>query len=276
MATWVIGDIHGCWQTLERLLERIEWRPGEDELWLVGDLVNRGPQSLEVLRWAHRHRERLTVVLGNHDLHLLSRAVGAAKERKGDTLDDVLAAPDRDELLRWLRERPLIHHFGRFVMVHAGLLPEWSIELACGLAGSVESQLGGPHGEAVLAHLHAKRRSAWHADMEGGEQMAAVATVCTHLRVIGADGGAALGFKGPPGEAPDGSRPWFEDSAVLRQGYTVVFGHWAQLGFFRSPGAVCLDSGCVYGGELTAYRLDDGSGVHEPVADAVCRIEEEV
>ena len=271
MATWVIGDIHGCWQTLERLLEQIEWRRAVDELWLVGDLVNRGPGSLEVLRWAHRHRERLTVVLGNHDLHLLSLAVGAAKTRAEDTLDDVLNAPDRDELLRWLRKRPLIHHFGRFVMVHAGLLPEWNKELACCLAGFVESQLGGVHGEAVLAHLHAKGRTEWRADLEGSELMAAVASVLTHLRVVGEDGGAVLGFTGPPGEAADGSRPWFEDSAVLRQGYTVVFGHWAQLGFFRSSGAVCLDSGCVYGGELTAYRLDDGRAVHEPVVDVPCR-----
>ncbi|MFV2074361.1 MAG: symmetrical bis(5'-nucleosyl)-tetraphosphatase [Thermoanaerobaculales bacterium] len=267
MATWVIGDIHGCWRTLERLLEQIEWRPAEDELWLVGDLVNRGPHSLEVLRWAHRHRARLTVVLGNHDLHLLSRAVGVAQARAEDTLDDVLTAPDRDELLRWLRGRPLVHQSGRFLMVHAGLLPEWDIELACGLAGSVESQLGGVHGEAVLAQLEARGRTAWRADLESGELAVTVVSVLTRLRVVGEDGGAVLGFTGPPGEAPEGSRPWFEESAVLRQGFTVVFGHWAQLGFFRSSGAVCLDSGCVYGGKLTAFRLDDGRAVHVPVVD---------
>jgi bis(5'-nucleosyl)-tetraphosphatase (symmetrical) len=268
VATWVIGDIHGCFATLERLLERIGWNGG-DELWLVGDLVNRGPRSLEVLRWAWEHRDRLTVVLGNHDLHLLTRAAGIGKTKKDDTLDEVLKAPDRKRLLGWLRSRPLIHNSGDFVLVHAGLAPDWNIERARDLADRTEAQLDGPNPEAALKMLHSGRKLRWRQGLEIEQEVPAAAAVFTRMRMVGAGGAPHLDFTGSPDEAPDDWRPWFADSVVVRQGHTVLFGHWARLGFGRRQGVVCLDSGCVYGGSLTALRLDDGRVVHEPVADPV-------
>ncbi len=269
MATWVIGDIHGCWESLQRLLERIEWKPELDELWLVGDLVNRGPSSLEVLRWAHEHSERLVAVLGNHDLHLLAREAGVAGAKKEDTLDEILAAPDRDELLGWLRARPLVHRFGPFVMVHGGLMPEWNIELTCGLADEVAARLSDPDDKGFMGMLFGNRNTAWRPELDGDERLAAAAAIFTRLRMIGSDGQARLAFNGSPDDAPKGWRPWFATSAVLHQGYALLFGHWAQLGFHRVRDFACLDSGCVYGGSLTALRLTDGRVVHEPVADPI-------
>ena len=267
MATWVIGDIHGCWRTLQALLDRIAWDRRRDDLWLVGDLVNRGPSSLEVLRWAYSNRERLTAVLGNHDLHLLARAAGAAKAREEDTLDEVLAAPDSDELLRWLRARPLVHHFGPWVLVHAGLSPEWNIEFTCGLADAVSRRIAGPDGDEGVTMLYANRKTSWHVELEGDELLAAAAAVFTRTRMVGQDGRAQLDFSGSPADAPKGWRPWFTASAVLRQGYALLFGHWAQLGYFRAHDVACLDSGCVYGGSLSALRLEDGRVAQEPTAD---------
>jgi len=269
MATWVIGDIHGCWETLQRLLGRIEWAPEQDKLWLVGDLVNRGPRSLEVLRWAHENSKRLVAVLGNHDLHLLARAAGVAEAKKEDTLDEILAAPDCDELLGWLRRRRLVHRFGPHVMVHGGLMPEWDIELACGLADAAAARLSGPENETFMGRLVGNRKTAWCPDLEGDERLAAAVAVFTRMRMVGPDGRAHLAFTGSPDDAPEDWRPWFATSAVLRQGYALMFGHWAQLGFHRTHDVTCLDSGCVYGGSLTALRLTDGRVVHEPVADAV-------
>jgi bis(5'-nucleosyl)-tetraphosphatase (symmetrical) len=269
MATWVIGDIHGCWQTLERLLESIEWRSTRDDLWLVGDLVNRGPSSLEVLRWAADHADRVVAVLGNHDLHLLARACGVAKAKRGDTLDPVLEASDRDDLLEWLRRRPLIHKFGPYMLVHAGLAPEWNIELALGYAEAIHADCDAGAGEPLLAAIHQRRKKPWHVDMTRDEQLCAAAVTMTRIRMVGPDGRAVLDYTGPPGSAPEGYRPWFSIAAVIRQGCSVIFGHWAQLGLFRARDVMCLDSGCVYGGRLTAVRLDDGRIVQQPLEDAV-------
>jgi bis(5'-nucleosyl)-tetraphosphatase (symmetrical) len=273
MSTWVIGDIHGCWLTLERLLRRIGYAAGRDELWLVGDLVNRGPGSLEVLRWAAA-QPRLVVVLGNHDLHLLARAAGVAGERPEDRLDELLAAPDRDRLLDWLRSRAFLHRRAEVVMVHAGLLPTWRLEEAVELATTAAERLSGPEWRSFLARFGETPRLKWSPGLTGDARLAAAVTLLTRLRVVRHDGRPKLGFTGPPSEAPEGSRPWFETSAVTGGGATVLFGHWAQMGFERSAGAVCLDSGCVYGGSLSALRLEDGRTCHEPVADPVPPMEE--
>lgn len=271
MATWVIGDVHGCWLTLERLLQGIKWRRDRDELWFVGDLVNRGPASLEVLRWAYEHRDRIKVVLGNHDLHLLSVACGVRDSKKGDTLDQILKAPDREELLQWLRTRPLIHHFGPFMMVHAGLLPEWNIERTCDLAQIASSRLIGSQGDSFLRALSKGRRKGVGKNRGNDGELVADVAAMTRIRMVDADGAARLGFSGAPIDAPRTWRPWFDTSGVRRQGYAVLFGHWALLGFHREHDVACLDSGCVYGGSLTALRLRDGRVVQERLADAVVK-----
>jgi bis(5'-nucleosyl)-tetraphosphatase (symmetrical) len=269
MATWVIGDVHGCWQTLSRLLERICWQPGDDELWLVGDLVNRGPSSLEVLRWARDNGDHLKVVLGNHDLHLLGRAAGVVTSRDEDTLDELLQAPDGDELVDWLRTRPLLHHFGPWIMVHAGLMPGWSIEVASRLAQAASARLAGPDWREVIRNVHRHRKSSWSSELKGEQMITAALAVFTRQRMVGPDGRAQLAFSGAPGEAPEGWRPWFQDAAVRRQGYALIFGHWAMLGVYRIRDVACLDAGCVYGGALAALHLQDGEVVREPLADKV-------
>jgi bis(5'-nucleosyl)-tetraphosphatase (symmetrical) len=269
MATWAIGDIHGCWETLQRLLEIIEWNPTRDRLWLVGDLVNRGPSSLEVLRWASGNRDRVRAVLGNHDLHLLGRFGGVCGAKKSDTLDPVLDAPDRDELLGWLRGLPLMYKFGPYVLVHAGLVPEWNIELARGYADAFKTGFSGDSALSLLSAIHDNRKVPWHVDLSREDRLATAAVAMTRIRMVGSDGRAELDYTGPPGSAPDDYRPWFATASVISQGYTVVFGHWAMLGLFRARDIVCLDSGCVYGGRLTAIRLDDGRLVQQPVIDRV-------
>ena len=267
MTTWVIGDIHGCWQTLLGLLETIEWEPDRDELWLVGDLVNRGPSSLEVLRWASLHDHCLTIVLGNHDLHLLARAANVTRAKSDDTLDEVLAAPDRDLLLDWLRRRPLVHRESPIVLVHAGLVPAWDLAETCRLADAVSARLVSEDGAAFLEQLYARRTTAWRDDLEGEERLAAAAAIFTRARMVGEDGIPRLKYQGAPGDAPGGWRPWFESSEVRRKGGRVIFGHWALLGLHQVPDAVCLDSGCVYGGRLSALCLDDGRVVQESLRD---------
>jgi len=269
VADWVIGDVHGCWETLRRLLERIRWQPGRDRLWLIGDLVNRGPRSLEVLRWAAR-QPRLAAILGNHDLHLLARAAGWADARPEDRLDEVLAADDRETLLEWLRRRPFIHRAGSALLVHAGLLPEWSGDEALSLAGSAGRRL-----QALLPRLARKPKPRWSAGATGDDRLAAAVAIFTRLRVVRADGRPKLSFTAAPESVPDGCRPWYEGSRLVAEGTRVVFGHWALMGFRRERGVVCIDSGCVYGGRLTALRLDDDTAVHEPVvADEVSAVEE--
>jgi bis(5'-nucleosyl)-tetraphosphatase (symmetrical) len=268
VADWVIGDVHGCWETLQRLLERIGWEPGRDRLWLIGDLVNRGPGSLEVLRWAAR-QPHLDAILGNHDLHLLARAAGSAGVRPEDRLDKVLEADDREALLEWLRRRPFLQRVGSALLVHAGLLPEWSGDEALSLAGAASRRL-----PALLPRLARKPKPKWSAEAAGDERLAAAVAIFTRLRIVRGDGRPKLSFTAAPESVPEGCRPWYEGSRLVAEGTRVVFGHWALMGFRRWPGVVCVDSGCVYGGRLTALRLDDDTAVHVPVvADEASAVE---
>jgi len=251
MATYAIGDVQGCMSTLERLLGLIGYRRGRDTLWLAGDLVNRGPRSLDVLRWASD--EGVVTVLGNHDLHLLARAAGVAERKKRDTLEDVLAAPDREPLLDWLRGRPLVHRAGGWFMVHAGLLPAWSLDDAERLAREAEAVLRGPEGKRLLG------------ERDRRERVKLAVTAMTRLRVCAPDGRMEIDFGGAPGDAPKGTRPWFELRRPDRE--TILFGHWSALGFKRGPGYVALDSGVVWGRALTAVRLDDGAVFHQPAVE---------
>ena len=257
MATWAIGDVHGCFQTLEALVERIGLDPRRDRLWMVGDLVNRGPGSLEVLRWARtldaEMGDRFQVVLGNHDLHLIARHLGATSKRPRDTLKKVLKAADAAELIAWLRRRPFVHFeriAGRdYVLVHAGLRPGWSREDVTRAARRLERQLRGPKAKRLLCRRDKKSLVTF-----------------TRMRMLDSKG-QTHDYSGPPKDAPTGLKPWFRAAPRGCPERTVVCGHWAALGLRLEDDLIALDSGCVWGGRLTAVRLDDRRIVHEPRSD---------
>jgi bis(5'-nucleosyl)-tetraphosphatase (symmetrical) len=257
MATYAIGDLQGCFDELQQLLGEIAFSPTRDRLWFVGDLVNRGPRSLEVLRFVRGLGEGATVVLGNHDLHLLRFAAGVAKRNQSDTLDAVLAAHDRDELLAWLRTRPLLHAEDDYLMVHAGLLPSWTPAQARDLASEVEDGLRGKGHRDVLAELHSGPPHAWRDDLRGSDRLRTVTSAMTRLRFCTRDGMMDLRAKGGPDEAPAGFLPWFEVPGRRTRAVSVVCGHWSVLGLRMAPKLLALDSGCVWGGALTAVRLED-------------------
>ena len=257
MARFAIGDIQGCADELRALLGQIRFSADRDRLWFVGDLVNRGPQSLEALRYVRALGDNAIVVLGNHDLHLLAVALGSRDASKAsDTLDAVLAAPDRDQLIEWLLERPLAHFDAEHgdLMVHAGLVPQWPVELALSLAGEVE-QLLREQPDTLFEGMYGDRPERWSEDLRGIERLRFTVNVLTRLRVCTADGRIDLKMKGPPTLARAPFRPWFEHPR-LSQPTRVIFGHWSALGLVRSHGVLGLDTGCVWGGTLTAVDLD--------------------
>lgn len=269
MATWVLGDIHGHFDTLQALWQRLDFDAERDRLWLVGDLVNRGPQSLEVLRWVRQKDRRLgqnmQVVLGNHDLHLLALHDGLQEPRPKDSdLLQILEAPDRPALMRWLRRRPLLHRdevAGHAVaMVHAGLLPQWTLDDAETWARQLEARLARTKGTAALLVRRPpdkpKALGRWHA-----------LEAMTRLRLMQEVGGEPCSFKGPPGAAPSGCIPWFQYPERKTVGQRVIFGHWAALGLHCDDGVICIDSGCAWGKRLSAYRLDDGHLVQQDVLE---------
>ncbi len=256
MATWVLGDVQGCFAVFRRLLRRIDFRVGRDRLWFAGDLVNRGPDSLAVLRWVREHEDSVVAVLGNHDLHLLAQAMGLRKSRWGDSLQPVLDAPDGDDLCDWLAARPLLHQEDGFVMVHAGILPKWTLKKAVKRARRAEKALRSDRG-GFLRSLYRVRNGEPEESRE-----AATASVLTRIRAVDRNGKAVFDFDGSPESLPRGTRPWFE--ARPPSDATILFGHWSTLGLLVTDGAVCLDSGCVWGGSLTAMRLEDGALAVEP------------
>jgi len=264
-STYAIGDIQGCFDPLERLLERVRFG-ANDRVWLVGDLVNRGPRSLAVLRWAMKLGKRATVVLGNHDLSLLACAVGARPIRKRDTFGGVLRAADADAIVEWLASRPFLHREGTRLMVHAGLHPSWTPDHAEDLAAELSRALRRRTIETLHALESVEPSRTWRASLRGDERLATIAAVLTRVRTCTAEGRMCFGFDGPPHRAPRGCWPWFAIPGRRSRGAVVVFGHWAALGFHREPGVLALDSGCFRGQVLTAVRLDDGQVFQEPNA----------
>jgi bis(5'-nucleosyl)-tetraphosphatase (symmetrical) len=264
LATYAIGDIQGCFVTFRRLLEQVRFDPASDRLWLVGDLVNRGPRSLEVLRWVFEHRSRVTAVLGNHDLYLLSRARGRVQAKFRDTVGPVLAAPDRDPMIDWLRNLPLLHREGDRVLVHAGLLPGWSIEEAEARSARASVVIAGEGLDEFLAALEtSKRRGVRGVHREEAETL----NVMTRIRMVDAAGAPRYQFKGRPDDAPVGLIPWFRAEPRQSAGSTLIFGHWAALGRRIEPHLIALDTGCVYGNTLSALRLDDREVFEEPYGE---------
>ncbi len=257
MATYAIGDIQGCFEPLCRLLEVISFDPAKDRLLLCGDLVNRGPDSLKVLRWAKRNQESLVSVLGNHDLHLLARGAGVRPPRKDDTMDDVLSAPDKESLLEWVASRPFIHMEGHFLMVHAGLLPEWSLSEALSLANEATEALRTDRRRFLEIVYGAPPPTRWSRTLPALDRLRCIITALTRLRALTSDGAMDLDFTGPPRQAPTGRIPWFDVPSERSNDATVICGHWAALGLYLRPDVMALDTGCVWGGALTAVRLED-------------------
>ncbi len=257
MATYAIGDVQGCFEELRVLLAAIDFDRGEDRLWFVGDLVNRGPASLATLRFVHELGERSVTVLGNHDLHLLALAHGFAERRGDDTLGEVLAAPDRDALLDWLRRLPLIHVEGGYILVHAGLLPQWDPDRAQSLAAEVEAELRGSRYREFLAQLYGSRPERWNDELQGINRLRVIVNAMTRMRFCSPEGAMEFRVKGETTNAPPGYLPWFDAPGRKSAGNTVICGHWSALGLRIAPNLLALDSGCVWGGKLTAIRLED-------------------
>jgi bis(5'-nucleosyl)-tetraphosphatase (symmetrical) len=258
MAVYAIGDVQGCFAALLTLLDRVHFDRTRDQLWFVGDLVNRGPQSLEVLRFVKALGDGAVAVLGNHDLHLLAVAYGRGRLKSKDTFTDVLAAPDRDDLLTWLRHRPMLHHDATFGMtlLHAGLPPQWTLAMAQACAAEVEAVLRGPDYLLFFDNLDGPARSQETGGSDAWAQLRYITHCLTRLRYCDADGRLNTEATGPPGSQPPAYLPWFAIPHRASADLNIVFGHWSTLGLYQAPGVYALDTGCVWGGALTALCLE--------------------
>jgi bis(5'-nucleosyl)-tetraphosphatase (symmetrical) len=263
MSTYAIGDVQGCYAELSELLGRIKFNPSRDQLWFVGDLVNRGPQSLEVLRYVRSLGTAAITVLGNHDLHLLAVAFGESDRlRSDDTLDAILAAPDRDELLEWLRQQPLLHHDAHlgYTLLHAGLPPQWDLRTAQSCAHEIENALRGENSmQELFAHMYGNQPDKWSDALRGADRLRFIVNCFTRLRVCDADGHVNLKYKGTPDTVPEGFYPWFRAPKRRSDKLRIVCGHWSALDYHDGDGVLAIDTGCVWGGRLCAVRLDKKS-----------------
>ena len=257
MATYAIGDVQGCVQALHRLIEKIRFNPASDRLWFVGDLVNRGPDSLEVLRLIKQLGNSAITVLGNHDLHLLAVWAKITTLSQKDTLQSTLSAPDVDELLAWLRFRPLAHVEDGYCLIHAGLLPSWSISQALELAREAEEALRDENFHQHLPAIYFRKALVFSPHLSLDERVGFTTNVLTRLRVCTQEGIPEFSFKGHPDDAPPGYMPWFQVPNRATQEDTIIFGHWSALGVVKGPRVFAIDGGCVWGRELIALRLED-------------------
>ncbi|MEC4673449.1 MAG: symmetrical bis(5'-nucleosyl)-tetraphosphatase [Nitrospirota bacterium] len=257
MATYAIGDIQGCFLALQRLLDRIQFSASTDRLWFVGDLVNRGPESLAVLRFVKQLGSVAVTVLGNHDLHLLAIHTGCASLHRKDTLHEILEAPDREELLNWLRYQPLMHRDGGFVLVHAGLLPQWSLEQATGLAQEVEDALQSDDYHLHMPEIYRCPNTGWDDTLPAPTRLGVITNVLTRMRVCTKDGEMDFSFKGHPDRAPDGFSPWYQVPTHHPRPDSIIFGHWSALGVLVTEHHLAIDGGCVWDRALVGVRLED-------------------
>ncbi|MFS2112685.1 symmetrical bis(5'-nucleosyl)-tetraphosphatase [Herbaspirillum frisingense] len=252
---YVIGDLQGCNSMLSALFKEIDDPAGQ--VIFAGDLINRGPQSLQTLRTVMQMGNRARAVLGNHDLHLLAVACGIRPAHRDDTLDEILAAPDRDELIDWLRHRPLAIHEQGHLIVHAGVLPQWNLEQALSLAAEVEAMLQSEQWIDFLRHMYGNQPARWSDDLAGYDRLRCIINAFTRLRFCQADGTMDFAVKEGAAAAPEGLMPWFEVPGRRTEEVSVVFGHWSTLGLVMRPNLIALDTGCVWGGKLSAVRLED-------------------
>lgn len=257
MTRYAVGDVQGCFTPLRRLLERVKFDPSRDQLWTVGDMVNRGPQSLECLRFFYELGDSARVVLGNHDLHLLAVAHGARKIKRDDTLQPILDASDSADLLSWLRRQPLLHRDGAYTMVHAGLAPQWSIPKAQQLAGEIAEVLQSDRLVDFLHGMYGDTPTNWCDRLTGIERWRTITNYFTRLRFCTANGELDLKTKEGPGTAPPGYMPWFDVPQRKSAGAALIIGHWAMLmGKTGRDDVIALDTGCVWGNRLTLFNLD--------------------
>jgi bis(5'-nucleosyl)-tetraphosphatase (symmetrical) len=252
---YAVGDIQGCYIELRELLTRLSFSADRDQIWFVGDLVNRGPKSLEVLRFVRSLGDNAITVLGNHDLHLLAIACGTQHKRKHDTLDTIFTAHDRDDLLAWLISRPLAHYEGGDLMVHAGVVPQWTVNTTLQLAREVETALR-TDPRALFDNMYGDEPRRWNESLTGVERLRFAINVLTRLRVCTNDGEVDLKMKGKPPKGRSHLMPWFDVESRWSSSVRIVFGHWSALGLMIRNDVVGLDSGCVWGGALTAFNLD--------------------
>ena len=264
MATYVVGDIQGCFEPFQRLLATIQYDPTRDQIWLTGDLVNRGPESLDVLRWAKNQGCQVTTVLGNHDLHLLACQLGVVQQRQKDTLQDILNASDCDELMHWLRQQPLLYRKGNDVLVHAALHASWTIEEAESLARELESLLQGPKAQELLAASYQEQHIDWNTNLSPSERRVSALVIFTRLRCVSRSGSLTFDYHGPLNTLPIERIPWWRIATERPKKYRIFFGHWSSIGLHEEDVVISLDSGCVWGRSLTAYRLNDGMTFQVP------------
>ncbi|SAK69491.1 symmetrical bis(5'-nucleosyl)-tetraphosphatase [Caballeronia ptereochthonis] len=254
LAPLVFGDLQGCRDPFQRLLKKAA--PANDvPLWFAGDLINRGPKSLQTLRDVIALGPRATVVLGNHDLNLLSVAAGLRKPKKGDTLDEILEAPDAADLIEWVRHKPVAHFENGILMVHAGVLPQWDATMTMELAHELECALRAPNWKETLAALYGNEPHRWEDSLTGADRLRVIYNALTRIRFCTSEGAMEFANNGGPDAAPPGYMPWFDVPGRRTRDVTIVFGHWAALGLMIRDDVLCLDSGCVWGNKLSAVRL---------------------
>lgn len=257
MAIYAIGDVQGCYDDLLRLLEHIQFNETNDQLWFAGDLVNRGPKSLETLRFVKNLGDAAITVLGNHDMHLLAASCTQKIAQKKDALTQVLEAPDCEELIDWLRFRPLFHHNADFCLLHAGLPPQWDFKKTKKMAALVEQTLRSPDYPVFLKQMYGNKPNIWSSDLKGAARLRFIVNCFTRMRYCDINGKLDFTNSGPLGSQPKELIPWFElpnrKSADLR----IICGHWSTLGYYQANNCYAIDTGCLWGGQLTAIKLGD-------------------
>lgn len=259
MTTYIVGDVHGSYKTFLKLLAKISFDPEHDQLWLVGDIVNNGQGSLEMIKWLIAHERCAKTVLGNHDLHMLAVASGARPARAKDTFMDVLEAPDADELCDWLKRQPMLIVTDELIITHAGLLPQWELEVAQELAQELEQTLKGSQTKDFFERMYGDEPRAWEQVKDKEGRLRITVNALTRMRILDEQDRLEFKFKGELKDVPQGHKPWFRDlEEKTHQGRLVCFGHWSALGVHRQGQALGLDSGCTWGRALSAYALESG------------------
>lgn len=257
MAIYAIGDIQGCYDEFRSLLDLLKFNPDQDQLWLAGDLVNRGPKSLETLRFVKALGSAAITVLGNHDLHLIATVVSLAKSGKKDTLAAILRASDCDELIHWLRHQHLFYHNEHYCMLHAGVPPQWDFQLTQKMAHEIEAAIRGDDYERIFRSMYGNKPSVWQDNMPKSEKLRFAINCFTRMRYCTTEGALDFAQKGAPGSQPDGLLPWFAVPGRKSLDMRIIFGHWSTLGFYHGYNCYSIDTGCLWGGQLTALRLDE-------------------